>query len=118
MAFFTKLGFSFNPQFTDDNAACMVIAEKIYAMMLKEPWFQTFTKRTISDATRQTEVILALDASSRAEVDDIVDKALSAGGSPSNDPQDHGWMYLRGFADPDGHLWEVAYMDESAIPAS
>ena len=114
--FFTKLGFTFNQQFTDENATCMIIGENIFAMLLVEKFFKTFTKKEISDSTKTTEVILALAMDSRESVDDMVAKALQAGGTAPNDKQDHGWMYSHGFEDPDGHVWEVLYMDESAIP--
>jgi predicted lactoylglutathione lyase len=114
--FFTKLGFTFNPQFTDDKAACLIIGENIYAMLLVEPFFKTFTKKEICDAKRNTEVLLAIDAPSREKVDEMVKKAVEAGGSIYMEPQDYGWMYGHSFADLDGHQWEVFYMDESAIP--
>lgn len=113
--FFTALGFSINPQFTDDKAACVVMGENIYAMLLTEPFFKTFTRKEIADATKTTEVLIALDAESREAVDDMVRRAVDAGGSLYADPQDHGWMYQHSFADPDGHQWEVAYMDEAAL---
>jgi uncharacterized protein len=115
--FFTQLGFSFNPQFTDEKAACMIISdEKIFAMLIREDYFSTFTKKQIADAGRTTEVLLALDVESRERVDELIEKAIKAGGSDYMEPQDHGWMYYRTFADPDGHLWEVMYGDESQIP--
>ena len=117
MNFFKHLGFSFNPQFTDDKAACLVISEgSIYAMLITEPFFKTFTKKPISDSTKTTEVLLAIDVNSRKEVDEMIKKAVEAGGSTYMDPQDHGWMYGHSFADPDGHQWEILYMDESAVP--
>lgn len=116
MEFFSKLVFNFNPQFTDDKAACMIIGENIYAMLLTEPFFKSFTQKEISDAEQTTEVILAIDAESRAAVDDMIKKAVEAGGKVYKEPQDHGWMYGQGFADIDGHQWEVLYMDASAIP--
>jgi len=117
MTFFEHLGFSFNPQFTDEKAACLVIKDgSIYAMLLTEPFFKGFTKKTIADATKTTEVLIALDMESKEAVNEIVSKALEAGGNTYSDPMDHGWMYQHAFADPDGHQWEVAYMDESAIP--
>ncbi|HEX5651651.1 MAG TPA: VOC family protein [Chitinophagaceae bacterium] len=114
--FFTKLGFTFNPQFTDDKATCMIIGENIFAMLLVEERFKDFTRKPISDASKTTEVLIALDAESREKVDEIVKKAVEAGGSIYAEPQDHGWMYGHSFADPDGHQWEILYMDESAIP--
>ena len=117
MGFFSKLGYTFNPQFTDEKAACMVINDgSIYAMLITEPFFQTFTKKEISDAKRSTEVLIALDADSRTQVDEMVKKAVEAGGSVYRDPEDHGWMYGHSFADLDGHQWEILYMDETAIP--
>ena len=113
--FFSKIGFEFNAQFTDKNAACLVIGDNIFAMLLTEDYFKTFTKKDLSDAANTTEVILALSAESREQVDEIVNAALSAGGSPSNDPVDHGFMYGWSFQDPDGHLWEVMYMDQSQV---
>jgi predicted lactoylglutathione lyase len=118
MEFFLKVGFSFNMQFTDDKAACMVVANNIYVMLLLEKFFRTFTKKEISDANKATEVLIAVDADSREEVDEMVKKAVDAGGSIYNKPQDHGWMYGHSFADPDGHQWEVLYMDESAMSMS
>ncbi|MBL7738788.1 MAG: VOC family protein [Chitinophagaceae bacterium] len=117
IAFFTQLGFSFNPQFTDDKAACMVIADgSIYSMLITEEFFKTFTKKELADARKNTEVLIALDAESRQDVDDMIRKALAAGGSVYMESQDHGWMYGHSFADPDGHQWEVLYMDETALP--
>jgi len=115
MDFFTQLGFSFNKQFTDHTAACLVIGENIYAMLLTEARFKDFTKKEIADATKTTEVLIAIDADSREAVDDMVRKAVAAGGSTYADPMDHGWMYGHSFADPDGHQWEVLYMDEAAL---
>lgn len=114
--FFTGLGFRFNPQFTDDKAACMVINETIYAMLIVESFFRTFTNKKISDATKSTEVLNALSFESRAEVDAMADKAIKSGGSPNTETQDHGWMYGRSFQDPDGHIWELLYMDETQLP--
>ncbi len=116
IGFFTQLGFSFNPQFTDEQATCMVIGENIFAMLLVEDRFKDFTKKPISDARSSTEVLLALDAESREAVDTMIKKAVNAGGSVYADPQDHGWMYGHSFADLDGHQWEILYMDEKAIP--
>ncbi|HTM65880.1 MAG TPA: VOC family protein [Flavipsychrobacter sp.] len=116
MEFFSRLGYSFNPQFTDEKAACMVISDGcIYAMLIIEPFFQTFTKKKIADAQTSTEVLIALDAQSREEVNETVKKAVAAGGSVYREPEDHGWMYGHSFADLDGHQWEVLYMDEAGI---
>ncbi|BBI34146.1 VOC family protein [Cohnella abietis] len=113
--FFTAVGFEFNPQYTDENATCMIISESIYAMLLVEDFFKTFTKKEIVDSTTSTEVIVALSVSSKAEVDNLVNKALAAGGKPFNDPIDHGFMYTWSFQDVDNHLWELMHMDESAV---
>jgi uncharacterized protein len=116
-AFFGALGFTFNPQFTNEQGACMVIEDgSIYAMLLVEPFFQTFTKKAIADASKMTEVLLCLSCKSREEVDDLVKKAITAGGSAPNAPQDHGFMYGHGFQDLDGHIWELMYMDPNAAP--
>ncbi|EJL22563.1 VOC family protein [Brevibacillus sp. BC25] len=114
--FFTAIGYEFNPQFTDQNAACLVIGENIFAMLLVEEFFQTFTKKELTDSTRSTEVIVALSADSRAQVDEIVNKAFAAGATPSKDKVDHGFMYSWSFQDLDGHLWEFLYMDQGAVP--
>ncbi len=116
MTFFTQLGFTFNSQFTDDKAACMIISENIFAMLLTEPFFETFTKKEICNAQISTEVLLALDAESRGKVESLVKSAVAAGGSVYMEPQDHGWMYQHSFADLDGHQWEILYIDESAVP--
>lgn len=115
MNFFGSLGYKFNPQFTDEKAACMVISEDIYSMLLTEAFFQGFTPKTITDAHKSTEVLLALSADSRQAVDELVNKALAAGGTEVREPQDHGFMYARSFNDLDGHIWEVLWMDPNAI---
>lgn len=117
MAFFNSLGFSFNPQFSDEKAASMIIADNIFAMLLTEAYFSTFTKKPVSDAKTSIEVLIAIDAASREEVQQLVAKAQQAGGLIYADPQDHGWMYQHGFADLDGHQWEIVYMDASQLPA-
>ena len=114
-AFFSALGFSFNPQFTNEQGACMVVSDTIYVMLLVEPFFQTFTGKAIADAKKTTEVLVCLSCESRAEVDDLVRKALAAGGTAPNAPQDHGFMYGHGFQDLDGHIWELVYMNPAAI---
>ncbi len=116
MVFFTGLGFSFNPQFTDEKAGCMVISDSIFAMLLTESYFQTFTKKTVSDAKTATEVLIALDADSKEEVQQLIAKAESAGATIYSEAQDHGWMYQHSFADLDGHQWELIYMDQSQLP--
>lgn len=113
--FFTKLGFTFNPQFTDENATCMIVGKEIFVMLLVEKFFKTFTGKEVADAAKSTEVIVALSAASRQEVDGMLDRARAAGGKESRPPQDYGWMYGRGFEDVDGHLWEILYMDEEAL---
>jgi predicted lactoylglutathione lyase len=113
--FFTKLGYTFNPQFTDETATCMIVADDIFVMLLTEEKFKMFTPKPICDATKSTEVLVCLSAESRAKVDDMVRKAVAAGGSTYNKPQDHGFMYGHGFQDLDGHIWEVMYMDSNAI---
>ena len=115
--FFTALGYSFDPRFTDENATCLIIDEDhIYAMLLTHDFFKRFTKKQIADATASTEAILALSTDSREAVDKLVDKALASGGSAANEPDDQGFMYSRSFQDPDGHIWEVLSMDMSAVP--
>jgi uncharacterized protein len=113
--FFTKLGFKFNPQFTDENATCMIVGEDIFVMLLVEKFFKTFTKKEICDTSKDTEVIVALSVESREKVDQMINKALESGGKESSEPQDHGWMYGRSFEDINKHLWEIIYMDESAV---
>ena len=113
--FFAKLGFSFDPRFTDESATCMIVSDEAYVMLLVESRFQDFTKKQLADPATQTEAILSVSAESRDAVDELADTALEAGGSPANDPMDHGFMYGRSFNDPDGHLWEVLWMDPSAI---
>ena len=111
MDFFKKLGFSFNAQFTDETAASMVVSDDIYAMLLTYEKFKAFTPKDICDATKSTEVLVCLSCESRANVDEMVRKAVAAGGTTYNDPQDHGFMYGHGFQDPDGHIWELIYME-------
>lgn len=112
VAFFTKLGFSFNPQFTDENATCMIVGEDIFVMLLVEKFFKSFTKKEVCDTSKCTEAIVALSVDSREKVDN---KAIEAGGSEPQEKRDHGWMYGRSFEDIDGHLWEAFFMEESAI---
>jgi hypothetical protein len=108
--FFTRLGFSFNPQFTDETATCMIVSEEIFVMLLTEEKFRTFTPKEVCDARKYTEVLVCLSVESREQVNEIVRKAVAAGGSTYNEPQDHGFMYGHGFQDLDGHIWELVYM--------
>lgn len=116
-AFFRGLGLQFNPRFTNDQGACLEIAPNIYAMLLIEPFFQGFTQLPISDARQATEVLLALSCDSREEVDLLVAQAVAGGATTPNPPRDLGFMYQHGFADLDGHQWELFYMDEAAAAA-
>ncbi|MBI4173828.1 MAG: glyoxalase/bleomycin resistance/extradiol dioxygenase family protein [Candidatus Aenigmarchaeota archaeon] len=113
MDFFTKLGFSFNPRFTDQNAACLVISDSIYAMLVMEKFFLTFTKKQVCNTATHAETINAIAVGSRQQVDTIMQAALKAGAIEHRPAQDYGWMYGRSFQDLDGHLWEVFHMDES-----
>lgn len=115
ISFFTRLGFTFNPQFTDENAACMVVSEDIFVMLLVEKFFKTFTAKEIGNAHQTSEVILSLFVESRAKVDELVNTALQAGGKPSVELPEMPAMYARGFRDPDGHQWEIGYMDFNAV---
>lgn len=115
MAFFTKLGFEFNPQFTDEKAACMIIGEQSFAMLITEDFFKTFTKKQICDTKTHVEGLFAISTASRSEVDDLVKTAIANGGAAAGEPVDHGFMYYWGFFDPDGHHWEPMYMDPAAI---
>ena len=118
MDFFKRLGFSFNPQFTDETAACMVISDDIYAMLLTHSKFRVFTRKEIADATKTTEVLTALSMDTRDKVNSLVDTALASGATEAREPMDHGFMFERSFNDLDGHIWEIFHMDPSAIPQS
>jgi len=115
-AFWAALGLGFNARFSNEQAACLVINDHIQVMLLTEPFFQGFTKLPLSNARQATEVLLALSCDSRAEVEALVSKAVTAGATTPNAPVDHGFMFQHGFADLDGHQWEVFWMDESAAP--
>lgn len=115
-AFFESLGYTFNPEFSNNEGACCVISEHIYAMLLTEPFFKSFTKKPIADAKQTTEVLICLSCESRAQVDELVAKAVAAGGTTPNAKQDHGFMYSHGFEDLDGHVWELVYMVPGATP--
>jgi predicted lactoylglutathione lyase len=116
--FFTQLGFQFNPQFTDDTATCMIVSENIFVMLLTHEKFKTFTPNPICDATKSTEVLVCLSAESREKLDEMVRKAIAAGGTTYKEPEDHGFMYAHGFQDLDGHIWELVYMEPSATNQS
>ncbi|WP_405923824.1 VOC family protein [Streptomyces sp. NBC_00035] len=113
--FFTGLGYTINPQFSTDDCACVVISDTIVAMMLSKQRYADFTKKEIADSTKTSEVLLCLSSESREKVDELVDGAIAAGGSASGETQDHGFMYGRAFDDPDGHTWEVMWMDPAAV---
>ena len=113
--FYTALGYRIDPNFTDENAACVVIEyDSIFLMLLRTDYFATFTTRTIVDATKQVETLVALTFPSREAVDEITEKALAAGGTEPREPQDLGFMYGRAFTDLDGHVWEPVWMDPAA----
>lgn len=114
--FFTKLGFTFNPAFTDENATCMIVGDDSFVMLLVEAYFRTFTNKPLVDATKNTEVLVALSCDSRASVDEMVGNAVAAGGTTPMEAKDMGFMYQHGFQDLDGHLWEVFHMDPDAAP--
>ncbi len=115
MAFYRALGYSHNPQFTDETAACIVISEDIYVMLLTHDKFREFTPKPIVDAATATEVLVSLSCESRDQVKDLVARAVAAGGTVYAEPRDMGFMYQHGFQDLDGHIWELFYMDPSAI---
>jgi predicted lactoylglutathione lyase len=114
-SFFAALGFTFNPQFTDDNAACMVVNEQALVMLLAEPFFKGFTSREICDTRTHAEGLFGVSCTSRAEVDEFMDRALAAGATDAQRVQDHGFMYGRAFYDLDGHHWEVMWMDPATV---
>ena len=115
MEFFTKLGYRFNPQFTDETAACMIVSEDIYVMLLTRAKFKEFTPKEICDATKSTEVLVCLSCETRDAVNDTVSKAVAAGGITYADSKDFGFMYQHGFQDLDGHIWELIYMEPGAV---
>lgn len=114
VAFFTKLGYAFNPQFTDETATCMIVSDDIFVMLLTHEKFRAFTPKPVSDATKATEVLVCLSVETRAKVDEMVQQAVAAGGSTHSQPQDHGFMYGHGFTDLDGHIWELVYLQADA----
>ncbi|ASZ11907.1 VOC family protein [Chitinophaga pendula] len=113
--FFTQLGYSFNPQFTDDKAACLVISDTIFAMLLTEEYFKSFSNQEVADTSKVNEVILALSADSKEQLIELVDKAVAAGATEPKPATDYGFMYSRTFNDLDGHRWEIVYMDPNAV---
>ena len=115
VAFFTKLGYTFNPQFTDETATCMIVSDDIFVMLLTEAKFKEFTPKPICDATKSTEVLVCLSCESRDAVSDMVKKAVAAGGATYADAKDHGFMYQHGYQDLDGHIWELIYMEPGAV---
>jgi predicted lactoylglutathione lyase len=115
VAFFTRLGFRFNAQFTDDTATCMIVSDDIFVMLLTHAKFKSFTPKEICDTTKSTEVLVCLTAESRDKVNEMVRNAVAAGGATYSAPQDHGFMYGHGFQDLDGHTWELIFMEPSAI---
>lgn len=118
ITFFTQLGFSFNPKFTDDKATCLIIGENIYAMLITEAFYKTFTEKEICDASKSSEVLISVLVESREKVDEMIEKVKKAGGSEYMEAKDYGWMYHRSFLDLDNHHWEVFFMDESQMPQS
>lgn len=115
--FYEAIGFSNNPAFSDETAACMVLSDAIYVMLLTHPKWSSFTDKAIPDARSSAQVMLAISRDSREAVDAITEAAARAGGAADCNPkQDHGFMYGRSFADPDGHIWEPHWMDMSAVP--
>lgn len=117
-AFFSAIGFSFDPRFTNDQAACLVLGDNIYAMLLVKDLFRSFTHKSLCNPRESTEALVCLSCESRGEVDALVAKVLEAGGSAPRAPQDHGFMYGHGFEDIDGHIWELVYMDPNAQSAT
>jgi predicted lactoylglutathione lyase len=109
--FYSKLGYTFNPQFTDENATCMIVGENLYAMLLVEKFFKSFTTKTVADPHTSTTALISLSCSSKAQVDELVAKARAAGGNVPRQPEDHGFMYSHDFEDPDGNGWGLFHMN-------
>jgi uncharacterized protein len=114
-AYFAKLGYTFNPQFTDETAACMVISDTIYAMLITHARFSDFTSKAIADSQKTTEVLIALSCESKEEVAKIADAAMAAGATQAKEPQDYGFMVVRSVNDLDGHIWEYMWMDPAHV---
>ena len=108
--FYSALGYTFNPQFTDENATCMIVGENLFVMLLVEKFFRSFTSKDIVDTSKATEVLTCVSCQSKQEVDELVAKARAAGGKVPREPQDHGFMYSHGYEDLDGHTWELVHM--------
>lgn len=108
--FFTKLGYTFNPQFTDENATCMILGDNLFVMLLVEKYFGSFSNKAITDTSQSTEVLTCVSCDSKQQVDDLVAKARAAGGKVPRTAQDHGFMYSHGYEDLDGHTWELVHM--------
>ena len=113
--FFTKLGYTFNAQFTDDNATCMILGEKLYVMLLTEKFFTSFTNKGVTDTSKSTEVLTCVSCDSRQQVDALVAKARAAGAKVRRQAQDHGFMYAHGYEDLDGHTWELIHMTGAPV---
>lgn len=118
IGFFSHLGFEFDPRFTDETGTCMIVSDQIHVMLLTREKFAGFTPNKICNSKKKTEVLLCLSCGSRDEVDELVEKAVAAGGTTFSDPSDHGFMYGHGFQDPDGHIWELMHIDVSAMPTA
>jgi hypothetical protein len=114
--FFSKLGLSINPQFTDENATCFVLDDHIFVALLKEPHFKAITNSEVADGSKTHEMLIAISMETKEEVDVLVENAVAAGGLELHDPKDYGWIYGRTFADLDHHQWNVFYMNASAMP--
>jgi len=113
--FFTQQGYSFNQQFTDETATCMIVSDSIFVMLLTEAKFKTFTPKPVCDATQSTEVLICLSCERQADIDEMINRAIAAGGTTYNEPQDYGFMYTHGYQDLDGHIWELVYMKPDAL---
>ncbi|MCP8899320.1 VOC family protein [Gilvimarinus xylanilyticus] len=109
--FFRGLGFDFDPQFTDDNATCMIVSDNIYVMLLTDSYFKTFTPKQLCNTRDQIETLVALSCASREEVDHLVERGIALGGREPRAAMDHGFMFQRTLEDLDGHTWELFYMD-------
>ena len=116
IAFFTELGFKFNPKFTNEKATCLIIGENINVMLLVEEFYKTFTDKKICNTATSSEVIISISVESREQVDEMIEKVVKTGESEYKEAKDYGWMYQRNFRDIDGHHWEIFFMDESQIP--